>query len=115
MGTGPISNDDNKMPLGKEYWAQQAENNLNNDGKSWKAPDGSDNVPVGKTEAEVTQTQKVKNDNVINWKDIPNVIMNAPLVFAKLYNDFLHSADMNPDRTKTFYNSGQDIINDLKK
>lgn len=72
MGTGPIPNDDNKMPLGKEFWAQQAKNNSDNESKTWKAPDGSDNVPVGKSYQEVSRNniKQVVDQQANNVKNI---------------------------------------------
>ena len=66
MGTGPVSNnDDSKMPLGKDYWTQQAAEEEQANGAPWKGPDGSNNVPVGKTEAEVKNIQNRRRYELI--------------------------------------------------
>ena len=52
MGTEQIQNSGNNMPLGKEYWKQQAEKEESGT-TPWKSPTGSYNVPVGQENFEL--------------------------------------------------------------
>ena len=54
MGTGSIQNGDNNLPIGKEYWKQQAEREQKADNTPWKSPTGEDYVPVGKEKFELS-------------------------------------------------------------
>jgi len=54
MGSGPIPSDDNKMPIGKEYWNQAKKEKEQADTR-WKSPTGEDYVPVGKSPKEVNR------------------------------------------------------------
>ena len=111
MGTGPIENSDNNISIGKDYWAQQSEKEIGD--TLWKGPDGSNNVPVGKTEAEVKQIKNQQSyDAKISWRDIPNVIKNLPKVIGKMFSDT--KGVMHPEK-KFFYYSTDDIVRDLIK